>query len=112
FFQRLLSPIERLPFGHSITEIIAVTLAAQVATLPIFATTFQEISFIAPIANMLTVPLLSTLIFLGIVISAVGLFSIPLASMCGWVAHPLLLYMTTIVKWCAHVPYAYIGVGA
>ncbi len=111
FFQRFLSPLEHLPFGHSITEIIAVTLAAQVATLPIFAITFQEISFIAPIANMLTVPLLSTLIFLGIVISTTGLLSIPLASMCGWVAHPLLWYMRTIVQWCAHVPYAYIGVG-
>src|SRR5262249_50452793 len=56
FFQRLLSPMERLPFGHSLTEIFAVTLAAQVATLPIFAITFQSISFISPIANMLTVP--------------------------------------------------------
>src|SRR5207245_543126 len=111
FFQRLLSPIERLPLGHSLTEIFAVTLAAQVATLPIFAITFQEISFISPIANMLTVPLLSTLIFLGIVVSAIGLLSIPLAIMCGWVAHPLLWYMRTIVQWCAHVPYAYIGVG-
>jgi competence protein ComEC len=110
FFQGLLSPLEHLPFGHSITEIVAVTLAAQVATLPIFAVTFQEISFIAPIANMLTVPLLSTLIFLGIVISATGLLSIPLASIYGWVAHPLLWYMTTIVQWCAHIPYAYIGV--
>ena len=110
-FQRLLSPIERLPLGHSITEIIAVTLAAQVATLPIFAVTFQEISFIAPIANMLTVPLLGTLIFLGIVISTTGLLSVPLAAICGWVANPLLWYMTTVVKWCAHVPYAYISVG-
>jgi predicted membrane metal-binding protein len=56
FFQRLLAPIEHLPFGHFITEIIAVTLAAQVATLPIFAVTFETISFIAPIASMLTVP--------------------------------------------------------
>src|SRR5204863_1021440 len=111
FFQRLLAPLERLPLGHFITENMAVTLAAQVATLPIFATTFQNISFIAPIANMLTVPLLSTSIFLGIVISTTGLLSIPLASICGWVAHPLLWYIRTIVQWCAHVPYAYIGVG-
>src|SRR5205807_8078622 len=32
YFQRLLKPIERLPFGHYIAEICAVTLAAQVAT--------------------------------------------------------------------------------
>jgi predicted membrane metal-binding protein len=111
FFQRLLAPIEHLPFGHFITEIIAITLAAQVATLPIFAVTFETISFIAPIANMLTVPLLSTLIFLGVLISATGLLLLPLALLCGWVTYPLLWYMTKIVTWCTNIPGAYISVG-
>ncbi|MEO6893029.1 MAG: ComEC/Rec2 family competence protein, partial [Ktedonobacteraceae bacterium] len=45
-FQRLLKPVERLPFGlgHPLAEIIAVTLAAQTATLPIFAVAFHQSS--------------------------------------------------------------------
>ncbi|MBV9231195.1 MAG: ComEC/Rec2 family competence protein [Chloroflexi bacterium] len=110
FFQRLLLPVERLPYGHHIAEIIAVTLAAETATLPIFAVTFQEISFIAPIANMLTVPLLGTLIMLGVLICAAGIMFAPLVALCGWVAWPLLWYVTHIVVWCANVPGAYISV--
>ena len=71
FFQRLLHPIERLPLGHFIAEISAVTLAAQIATLPILALDFNQVSFIAPIANILTVPLLGTVIFIGILMCGV-----------------------------------------
>ena len=71
-FQRLFRPIDRLPFAHLITETVAVTLAAQIATLPIFAFTFNQISIIAAPANPLTVPLLSTLILLGLVLCATG----------------------------------------
>src|SRR6266849_4259798 len=67
-FRRLFQPIERLPFAILLTETVAVTLAAQIATLPIFAFTFTQISIIAPFANLLTVPLLGTLILLGIVL--------------------------------------------
>lgn len=111
FFQRLLHPMEHLPFGHYIAELIAVTLAAQTATLPIFASTFQNISLIAPIANVLTVPLLGILILLGVLICGVGLFFVPLAIICGWVAWPLLWYVSFIVKWCAAIPGAYLQTG-
>lgn len=111
FFQRLLHPMEHLPFGHYIAELIAVTLAAQTATLPIFASTFQNISLIAPIANVLTVPLLGTLILLGVLICGVGLFFAPLAVICGWVAWPLLWYVSSIVTRCAAIPGAYLQTG-
>ncbi|HCI81069.1 MAG TPA: hypothetical protein DHW02_15430, partial [Ktedonobacter sp.] len=58
YFERLLTPLSHLPFSHTIIEIVAVTLAAQVATLPLIAVTFQTVSFISPIANIVTVPLL------------------------------------------------------
>src|SRR5207237_766327 len=91
-----------------IVEIMAVTLAAQIATLPIFAVTFRQVSFIAPLANILTVPLLGVLIMLGMLICATGVFFAPLVWFCGWVAWPVLWYTYTIVLWCAQVPGAYI----
>jgi competence protein ComEC len=65
-------------FARFIFETIAVTLAAEIATLPIFASTFDQISLIAPIANVLTVPLLSTLIMLGLAVCIVGMIFPPL----------------------------------
>ncbi|HLI90797.1 MAG TPA: ComEC/Rec2 family competence protein [Ktedonobacteraceae bacterium] len=109
-FQRLLHPVEHIPLGYHIAEIIAVTLAAQVATLPISAITFQEISFIAPITNILTVPLLGLLILLGTLICGAGLVLPPLAALCGWVAWPLLWYVTGVVTWNARLPGAYVSV--
>ncbi|HVB24918.1 MAG TPA: ComEC/Rec2 family competence protein [Ktedonobacteraceae bacterium] len=107
-FQRLLSPLERGPFGHTQVEIIAVTLAAQISTLPIVAHTFNIISFIALLTNILTVPLLGILLALGLLLSMLGLLYAPLGLLLGWVAWPFVLYVTNIVTWCAHVPWAYL----
>ncbi len=110
YFQSLLSVFKALPLGQVGCEMIAVTLAAQLATLPIFAITFQQISFIAPVANLLTVPLLGILIATGMLICSVGLVSIPLAQICSWIAWPILTYVSNCILWCASIPGAYIKV--
>lgn len=110
YFQRLLVPMARLPFGHIIVEIMAVTLAAQVATLPLIAVTFSTISFIAPIANVLTVPLLGMLIILGAAIASAGLLFLPLALLLGWLAFPFLWYLVTITHLLYILPFAYADV--
>ncbi|MGZ3617777.1 MAG: ComEC/Rec2 family competence protein, partial [Ktedonobacteraceae bacterium] len=91
-FQRLFRPIDRIPFAYLITEVVAVTLAAQIATLPIFAATFNQVSIIAAPTNLLTVPLLSTLIMLGLVLCVTGAIFLPLGILCGWILWPLLWY--------------------
>ena len=112
FFQRPLRFLTRLPLGHSIAEIIAVTLAAQIATLPIFALSFHQVSFVAPLANIASVPLLSVLLGLGMLICLGGLFSAQLALLCGWIAWPLLWYIVMAISWCASLPGAYLVVSA
>lgn len=47
-FARPLRRLEDLPLGSMLVESLAVTLAAQLATLPIFALTFAQLSFVAP----------------------------------------------------------------
>jgi ComEC/Rec2-related protein len=106
FFQRLLLPMARLPLGHILGETLAVTLAVQVATLPILALDFQQFSLIAPLTNVLTVPLLGTLIMLGVLICGTGLVLLPLATLIGWVALPLLQYVISSVQWSASLPLA------
>lgn len=49
-----------------IVEVLAVTLAAQLATLGLIAYKFGQISIIAPLANLIVMPLIPTLMVLGI----------------------------------------------
>ncbi len=110
FFVRLLHPLERLPLGSPITEISAVTLAAQVGTIPIIALTFNQVSFIAPVTNILTVPLLEILIVVGLLICVTGLFSIPLSIVCGWIVYPILVYVINAISRSASLPWSSISV--
>jgi competence protein ComEC len=110
-FQRLLHPLERISLCHYLVETLAVTLAAEVATLPIIALNFQIVSFVAPLTNMLTVPLLGILLVLGVLICIAGCICMPIALLVGWVAQPLLWYLSHIVTWSANLPGAYSTVG-
>ncbi len=109
-WMRLFRPIERFPLGSYIAETLAVTLAAEIATLPIFGLTFQDISLIALITNILTVPLLPYFILLGLLLCGAGLLAAPIALFFGWLVWPLLWYMIAIISWCAHLPDAYLSV--
>lgn len=109
-WMRLFHPLARFWLGGAIAETFAVTLAAEIATLPIFALTFQTASLIAPLANILTVPLLASLISLGLLLCGAGLIALPAALIAGWLVWPLLWYMITVISWCAKLPGAYLSV--
>jgi competence protein ComEC len=110
FFQRMMRRFERLPTGHYLVENTAVTLAAQTATLPIFAVAFGQLSFISPLANMLTVPLLGITLILGLLVSGLSYLFAPLGTVMSWIAWPVCWYVGNIVVWCANLPGAYITV--
>jgi competence protein ComEC len=108
FLLRPLRLLERLPLGYQAAEIMAVTLAANIATWPIFILNFYQVSFVALLANILTVPLLSIVLVLGTFICLSGLLSLQLAQFCGWVAWPSLWYIVAVITWCVHLPGAYL----
>lgn len=111
----MLGPLARLSGVAVASELVAVTIAAQLGTLPILALTFHQISLVAPLANLLTVPLLAPLLVLGallagsgLVLSGVGgLFSLALT----WVTWPLLWYVDGAIAFCAALPGAALPVG-
>jgi len=55
----------RLPGPRLLAEPFAVTVAAQLATVPVMAGTFGVVSLVGPFANALVLPLLPVLIVLG-----------------------------------------------
>ena len=87
-----------------VAELLAVTLAAQLATLPIIAITFGIISFVAPLANLFAVPLLAPLLLLGVLLAVVTLLAPPLAPLAGFAAWPLLWLTDRAIEVCASLP--------
>ncbi len=59
----------------NILDIISVTFAAQIFTLPIIVYNFGRISLIAPITNMLVLPIIPLLTILGFLVSILGMVS-------------------------------------
>ena len=109
---RILQPLRRLPGGGYLSELLAVTLAAQIVTLPIVAVTFHVVSLVAPLANLLTVPLLGALLVLGALLCAIGILSPLLLQRCGELAWPLVHYVAVVIPWCAHIPWSALNVGS
>jgi competence protein ComEC len=108
--QALLRPfgrLARLTAAQTVAESLAVTLAAQVATLPTLALTFHVVSLVAPLANLLTVPLLAPLLALGGLLAltaALGWSLLALA--CAWIVWPLLWWVNAAIAACASAPLA------
>ena len=58
---------------------ISATLSAQIFTIPIMLYNFGNVSLIAPITNVLILPIVEPLMILGFLSSFVGIFSVTLA---------------------------------
>ena len=89
-----------------IYEAIKTTLAAQLATLPFIVWYFGRLSLIAPIANLVSVPIASWITILGL--AALTALPIPLPiSDAGFIfSHLLLSAMIEIIRVFSHIPYA------
>lgn len=108
--RRLARALGRLPASGAVAELLAVTLAAQIATLPVLALTFHQLSLIAPIANLLTVPLLAPVLLIGAPLAICGAIGAAAggaaALVLGWIAWPLLWFMNAVITLCAGLPLA------
>ena len=88
-----------------VTDIISITLAAQISTLPIIIYNFGTISLIAPITNFLVLPIVPFLMVFGFLASIFGIFS----GFLGWVfalpCYALIFYVLKVLE-VFHQPWA------
>ena len=93
-----------------LAEALGVSLAAQVATLPIVLFTFGRLSIVSPLVNLGVVPLVAPAMGAGLVALVggfAGLAGVPVAAtLLGLPAWALLSLMVTIVRAGASVPFA------
>lgn len=89
-----------------INENLSLTLAAQFTAAPIIIYNFENFSFIAPIANILILPLIPISMLLGFLSAIFSFIFAPLGKVLGWAAYVLLEYMIRVVGYLSEIPFA------
>jgi len=102
-----------------IREPVALTLAAQLTTLPVILVNFERLSLVAPLANVLVVPFVPVAMLFGAIASAVGVLDgvvhlSLVGDLAGWLAGGaewlILRIIITLGSLMASVPLAAIDV--
>ncbi len=93
---------------NTIWQLFAVSLAAQIGTLPFTAYYFGKISLIALVANLIIVPLVGVIVTIGMSGVIVGIISMPIASLFSEVNNIAAMMTLSVVKWAEQVPFAVI----
>ncbi|MFA9288281.1 MAG: ComEC/Rec2 family competence protein [Weeksellaceae bacterium] len=83
-----------------------ISLAAQVFTVPIIFWYFREISWVAPIANILVAWIIAPLTVLGMITMIIGTINWQVGFVCSWILYVLTEYIIRIVRILAEIPFA------
>ena len=119
FGDGLRPPIERLIGRRSllraplagITDMLGLSLAATITTVPLIAFHFEQVSTLGIPASVLTLPVLPFLIVGNAGAALVGLASAAFAMPFGWVAWGAGAYLSGVVTLLARLPGASVDIG-
>jgi len=92
---------KRVPDFFKLKSLILITISAQISTLPVILYHFGRFSLIAPLANILVVPLLPLIMILGLVLLLGGLIWGWLSQVIGWLMWLVLSYVIWAVDFLA-----------
>ena len=95
-----------LPMRFGFREVVATTIAATVAVLPILLYTTGILSIVSLPANILILPLIPLTMFFSFLVGAFGFISPILAIPFAYVAHLLLLYILYVIHFFASLSFA------
>jgi len=87
----------KIPNFFQFRNILAMTLSAQIFTLPILIYNFGYLSLVAPITNVLILPLLPLIMISGFIFGLLGMLWQPLGWILSWPAWFLLTYLIKVV---------------
>lgn len=97
--------------ANTLTDSLAVTLAATIAVWPVVAHYFGIISLAGPLATFLTLPTVPAAIICGVLAGLIGLIFLPLAQIIGWFSWLFFSYILLLVGGFASMPISAIEVG-
>ena len=103
-------PGSRGPLADALTEGAAMTTAATLATAPLIAFHFGELSTVTLVANLLALPAVAPAMWLGMLAAAAGQIpGFPVEAV-NLPAALLLAYVAQVASWCARPSWASIAV--
>ncbi len=111
FLERWLKPELAAGIVSVSSESLLVTIAAQLVTVGVTVGTFQRLSPVSLITNLLILPVQLYIMLFGGTSLLVGLVFQPLAQLFAWIAWLFLAYTTTAVGLLSRVPQASIPLG-
>lgn len=94
-------------FQLILADYFLTTLAAIIITTPLILFNFGKISVVAPLANILVLPLIPLAMMLGFVTLILALILEPIGWVCGWIVWLVLQYIIWILTKLANLPWAY-----
>ncbi|HHE73329.1 MAG TPA: MBL fold metallo-hydrolase, partial [Chloroflexi bacterium] len=95
-----------------LNEALIVTIAVQLTTLGVLVGQFRTLTLVAPLTNLLILPVQPFVMLFGVGTVLGGLIWPPLALVPGWLSWAFLAYTTTVVTWTASFPWAAIDLHA
>ena len=101
----LLKKIKKEEFG-GLLQIITMTLAAQIAVLPVLIYNFGRISFISPLTNILIVPFIPFLTAIGLIFIGGTIVWGFLGKILLWPVYLGVAYVLKIIDWFSKIPWA------
>lgn len=93
-----------------ISEVIALSISAQIFVMPILATDFHMTSLVSLLANASILPIIPFSMLLVFLVSVSGFISGLLSSACAWLAYVPLKYEIAMIHVLAGFPWASIQV--
>ncbi|MEK7124938.1 MAG: ComEC/Rec2 family competence protein [Patescibacteria group bacterium] len=102
--------LRKKSIGESLRPVLATTLAAQIAVMPLLAYHFQTVSLLALPVNVLILPFVPPAMLLGFVAGALGLVWSLGAKVVGTVAWAVSAYQLLVVQLFADIPWSAVRV--
>ncbi len=94
-----------------LSELLIVTLAAQIATGPLIVYHFGRFSLVSLLSNLLILPVQPPIMLVGGLATLAGLVWLPLGQLLGWLVWLPLAWSVRIVELTVRLPYASLDFG-
>jgi competence protein ComEC len=95
-----------VPDAFQLREIVAATCATQLAVLPLLIYQVGMVSVVAPVVNMLVLPLIPFTMLFGFLAGIAGMVSTFVATPLASIAYALLSYVFLVVEVFAKLPFS------
>ncbi len=98
--------IKFIPSRFGLRDVIATTLAATIAVLPVLLHSTGILSIVSLPANILILPLIPITMLFSFLVGILGFISPVVALPFAYIAHLLLLYILSVIYFFASLPFA------